>query len=85
LIIHQVHTSKHLRVIQQADKDNVILPKNFIDEEVTESLENEFNDLLMDDEKLLEIHKMLVTNKFVPLSRVKYKANIINIKKFRLD
>jgi hypothetical protein len=79
-IINQAYTSEHLCEVRQADEDNVILPIVFGDEEEEpESPENGLHDLSTDDERLLEVHKMLVTNKFVPLSRVKYKANIINI------
>ncbi|CAB4422241.1 unnamed protein product [Rhizophagus irregularis] len=75
LIVHQVYTSKHLRVVQQEDINNVILPMTFEDEEETESPENGLhNSLTIDDDRLLKVHKMLVTNKFVPLSRNLYKS-----------
>ncbi|PKY58174.1 P-loop containing nucleoside triphosphate hydrolase protein [Rhizophagus irregularis] len=74
LIVHQVYISKHLCVVQQENEDNVILPMTFEDEEETESPENGLHNSLMDDDRLLGVHKMLVTNKFVPLSRNLYKS-----------
>jgi hypothetical protein len=78
-IVHRVYTSKHLCTVEQTGRDNIILPITFGNEEEVGSPENELHNTLMDDEKSLEVHKMLVTNKFVPLSRVNYKDNIINI------
>jgi hypothetical protein len=63
-------------VVQQEDINNVILPMTFEDEEETESPENGLHNSLIDDDRLLKVHKMLVTNKFVPLSRVKYESTI---------
>jgi hypothetical protein len=50
--------------------ENVILPKLFEDDEGTKSSNDMLNRYDMDNEKLLEVHKMLVTNKFTYLSKV---------------
>jgi len=58
-----------------------VLPKILEDEEIKSS-DDRLHSLQVDDEKLLEVHKMLVTNKFVPLSKVKYgRDNFVDIYK----
>ncbi len=74
-VVHRVYTAKHIKrcIVKQTDKDNnKILPINFLDKEETKSSDEEKLHSYIDDERLLEIHKMFVTNKFVPLSTVKY-------------
>ncbi|PKK63431.1 hypothetical protein RhiirC2_855013 [Rhizophagus irregularis] len=78
LIVHQFYTPQHLCVARQADKDyNVLLPESFEYEEETGSPENGLHNSLMDDERLLGVHNMLVTNKFVTFSRNLYKSIIL--------
>ncbi|CAB5211870.1 unnamed protein product [Rhizophagus irregularis] len=73
-IVHQIYTPKHLCMVEQLGKDSVILPMTFGNEEEIKSPENGLHTSLTDDEKLLEVHRMLVTNKFVPLSKNLYKS-----------
>ncbi|CAB4422233.1 unnamed protein product [Rhizophagus irregularis] len=73
-VVHQIYTPKHLCMVEQTGKDSVILPMTFGNEEEIKSPENGLHTSLTDDEKLLEVHRMLVTNKFVPLSKNLYKS-----------
>lgn len=76
-IIHRIYTDEHkYRCIIQ-ETGNIILPKNFDDEEGTKSSDEEMYDLDLDDERMLDIHKMLVTNKFIPLSTNLYKSLVM--------
>ncbi|CAG8599954.1 4791_t:CDS:10 [Funneliformis mosseae] len=67
--VHEVYTSEHIRrcAIQVMRKDNVVLPECFVDGGTRFKEE-------LDDEKLLEAHKMFVTNKFIPISRDLFKS-----------
>ena len=49
---------------------DVFLPKSFENMEGTNFISCVMHGLEMDNEKLLEVHRMLVTNKFTPLSTV---------------
>ena len=71
-IVHQVYTSKKNDwcIVEQIDKDDVVSPMQFEDEEETTTFEDQSH--IDDDERSLEVHNMLVTNKFYPLSTVKY-------------
>src|SRR6266498_400105 len=50
LIVHQVYTPKHLCVIKETGKDNIILPMTFEDEEETKPPENGLHNSLTDYE-----------------------------------
>ncbi|CAG8557951.1 6165_t:CDS:10, partial [Ambispora leptoticha] len=77
-ILHQVYTVEQSSrcAVQQVGRNDIIIPKVFEDEQ-TKSTENEFYSDQMDDERLLEIHKMLVTNKFIPLSKNLFKSLVM--------
>ncbi|POG66195.1 hypothetical protein GLOIN_2v1659127 [Rhizophagus irregularis DAOM 181602=DAOM 197198] len=76
LIVHQFYTPKHLCVTRQADKDNVISPKTLGNEEMG-SPENGLHSNSLMDERLLGVHNMLVTNKFVTFSWNLYKSIVL--------
>ncbi|CAG8673474.1 14520_t:CDS:2, partial [Ambispora leptoticha] len=65
-MLHQVYTICRCN-IQQIGRDDIILQKNY--EEKLKSTEKEPCSCQIDDEILLEIHKMLVASKFIPLSK----------------
>ncbi|CAG8492712.1 7239_t:CDS:10 [Diversispora eburnea] len=67
-IVHQVYNTefKNQCKLQQSSKIGVFLPMCFGDVQGTKSIDD---DPEMDDEKLLEVHKILITNKFFPLSK----------------
>ena len=70
---HQVYTAEHInRCAVEVSQDGVTLPKVFEGEEAMKSTESRLDVLQEDDERMLEVHKALVTNKFVPLSTVEY-------------
>ncbi|RHZ88684.1 hypothetical protein Glove_21g290 [Diversispora epigaea] len=75
--VHQVYNKEHKRrcEFQQMSKNSVILPMFFSDE-----LETKFigNDHGVDEEQLLEVHKMLITNKFFPLSKNLIRSLVLN-------
>jgi hypothetical protein len=75
-IVHQVYTLKqrHWCTVQKVE-NNTILPISLEDEADAETFKDRSYSLRTDDE-LLMIHEMLVTNKFVPLSTVKYIQTI---------
>ncbi|CAG8616353.1 9660_t:CDS:10, partial [Ambispora leptoticha] len=76
-MLHQVYTvEQSSRCAIQRIRNDMILPKIF-DEEKIKSTEDELHISQMDDEKLLEIHKMLVTNKFIPLSKNLFKSLVM--------
>ncbi|CAG8473742.1 16950_t:CDS:10 [Dentiscutata heterogama] len=50
------------------------LPMSFEGKETTKSSEYGLRDPQLDDEKLIEIHKMLVTNKFTPISKKFFRS-----------
>ncbi len=70
--VHEVYTSEHIHqcAIRQIGENNVVLPKCFEDNERTKSTDEELQGIELDNERLLEVHRMLVTNKFIPLSKV---------------
>lgn len=73
-IVHQVYTpNQRYWCTKKNIKDNIILPMNL--EVDTETFKDRMYSLRTDDE-LLMIHEMIVTNKFVPLSTVKYIRKI---------
>jgi hypothetical protein len=73
-IVHQVYTSKqsHWCIVKQLGKGDAISPLILGDKEEAKSSEDRLHKSYVDDERLLEVHKMLITNKFVPISVVKY-------------
>ncbi|CAJ0877840.1 4190_t:CDS:10 [Entrophospora sp. SA101] len=76
-LLHQVYTSEHKNrcTVQHISRDGIILPAAFGGEEVTKSDESRLDsDQIDDEEKLLKIHGMLTTNKFVPLSKNLFKS-----------
>jgi hypothetical protein len=69
-IVHQVYTpNQRYWCTKKNIEDNKILPISL--EVDTETFKDRMYSLRTDDE-LLMIHEMIVTNKFVPLSTVKY-------------
>lgn len=84
VIIHGAYTDEHnskceildnennivLPKIFGGDRENVILSKKFEDAENTINANEDSEDFGIDDDKMLEVHKMLVTNKFFPFSKV---------------
>ncbi|CAG8449773.1 2698_t:CDS:10 [Ambispora leptoticha] len=78
-IAHQVYKAEqiHRCTIRLIGKNDIILPILFGEEMPTTSTENEFYSSRMDDERLLEVHKMLVTNKFIPLSKNLFKSLVM--------
>ncbi|CAG8491849.1 5685_t:CDS:10 [Ambispora gerdemannii] len=74
-MLHRVYTPEQIGrcTARQIGRNGIILPKIFL-EEVKKSIENEFYNSQMDNESLLEIHKMLVTSKFVALSKNLFKS-----------
>src|SRR6185312_16501405 len=69
-MVYQFCNAAHMHrcTVQQAGNRGIILPKVFDDEE--EMVTKYTSEVNMDEEKLLEVHKMLITNKFTPLSKV---------------
>jgi len=68
---HKVYTTEHInRCAVEVSEDGVTLPKIFEGEESIKSSESRLDVLQADDERMLQVHKALVTNKFVPLSTV---------------
>ena len=69
--VHKVYTSDHdHRYTTKQMWKGVILLKNFEDEEGSKSTNDGLYCSEMDNERLLNFHKMIVTNKFIPLSKV---------------
>ncbi|CAG8521874.1 1680_t:CDS:10 [Paraglomus brasilianum] len=68
-MVYQFCNAAHMHrcTVQQAGNRGIILPKVFDDEE--EMVTKYTSEVNMDEEKLLEVHKMLITNKFTPLSK----------------
>ncbi|PKY26942.1 hypothetical protein RhiirB3_477272 [Rhizophagus irregularis] len=81
--IHDAYTDEHnskceildnennivLPKIFGGDRENVILLKKVEDAENTINANEDNEDFGIDDDKMLEVHKMLVTNKFFPFSK----------------
>ncbi|CAG8530765.1 2253_t:CDS:10 [Ambispora leptoticha] len=78
-LAHQVYKAEQSRrcATRLTGKNDIILPELFGEEMTTTSTENEFHDSRMDDERFLEVHKMLVTNKFIPLSKNLFKSLVM--------
>ncbi|CAG8615975.1 14896_t:CDS:2, partial [Funneliformis mosseae] len=72
--VHKVYTSEHIRrcAIQMISKNNVVLPEYFEDEGMR------FTNEELDNERLLEVHQMFVTNKFIPVSKDLFKSLILS-------
>ncbi|CAG8694981.1 17802_t:CDS:10, partial [Dentiscutata erythropus] len=70
-LAHECYTKEHSDkcIYRQISQDGSNLPMSFGDKETTKSSECGLRDPQLDDEKLIEIHKMLVTNKFTPISK----------------
>ncbi|KAF0550861.1 p-loop containing nucleoside triphosphate hydrolase protein [Gigaspora margarita] len=76
-IVHQVYTMEHKQqCITYKNKDGIILPRTF-ENEILKSTDDGLNDHQIDDEKLIKVHKMLVTNKFIPLSKNLFKSIVL--------
>ncbi|RIA95504.1 hypothetical protein C1645_480447 [Glomus cerebriforme] len=77
--VHKVYTPEHNYRYKVPPKtsNSVILPMRFEDEEGTRSTNDGLYGSEMDNERLLEVHKMLVTNKFIPLSKNFVKSLIL--------
>ncbi|CAG8520792.1 11613_t:CDS:10, partial [Gigaspora margarita] len=73
---HKLYTAEHSHMCttRQIGQDGVILPITFEGEEVIKSSGDKLCDSQLDDEKLIEIHKMLITNKFTPISTKFFQA-----------
>jgi hypothetical protein len=81
--VHKVYAPENnYRYEVQNPCNGIISPKNFDDDEGTKSTNDGLTGTEMDNENLLEVHKMLVTNKFIPLSQVKYELDMIVIIKY---
>ncbi|CAG8508973.1 11648_t:CDS:10 [Diversispora eburnea] len=79
-IVHQVYNARHKRrcEFQQMSKNRVILPRCFSDELETKFIDNDPEVDDENDEKLLEVHKILITNKFFPLSKNLIRSLVLN-------
>ncbi|PKY41812.1 hypothetical protein RhiirA4_396541, partial [Rhizophagus irregularis] len=76
--VHKVYAPENnYRYEIQKPCNGIILPKNFDDNEGTRSTNDGMSGTEMDNENLLEVHKMLVTNKFIPLSQNLFKSLIL--------
>ncbi|RIA97760.1 P-loop containing nucleoside triphosphate hydrolase protein [Glomus cerebriforme] len=75
LIVHTFMQS-HLCKVERMGKNNNCLPMVFNEEQTKSSDKYRLNSLKSDDESL-EIHKMLITNKFIPLSTNLYKSLVL--------
>ncbi|CAG8603421.1 5444_t:CDS:10 [Funneliformis mosseae] len=70
--VHKIYTSEYIRrcSILRMSKDHVVLPDYFKDKG-TRFTNNE-----LDNDRLLEVHKMFVTNKFIPISKDLFRSLI---------
>ncbi|CAG8506159.1 5597_t:CDS:10 [Cetraspora pellucida] len=70
-LAHESYTKEHSNKCTHKliSQDGRNLPIIFGGEETTKSSEDGLRDPQFDDEKLIEIHEMLVTNKFTPISK----------------
>ncbi|RHZ88681.1 hypothetical protein Glove_21g295 [Diversispora epigaea] len=77
--VHKVYNEEHKRrcEFQQMSKNSVILPMFFSDELETKFIGND-QEVEVDEEQLLEVHRMLITNKFSPLSKNLIKSLVLN-------
>ncbi|CAG8547507.1 18433_t:CDS:10 [Acaulospora morrowiae] len=82
-MVHQVYTDKHNRYCSIPESEcDIILPTYFECEGETKSTDEELFGPKMDDERLLEVHRMLVTNKFIPLSKNLFKSLVFGSSDF---
>ncbi|RIA86623.1 hypothetical protein C1645_325835 [Glomus cerebriforme] len=72
-MVRRIYTAQHIHRCTVEQNEGIILPKIFEDEEI-KSMEYGSQ---IDDERLLEVHKMLVTNKFIPLSKNLFKSLVM--------
>ncbi|CAG8450090.1 7512_t:CDS:10 [Dentiscutata heterogama] len=76
-IAHQVYTMEHRQqCMTQRNKKGIILPLTFGNEK-PKSTNDSLYDHQVDDERLIKVHKMLVTNKFIPLSKNLFKSVVL--------
>ncbi|CAG8555633.1 6929_t:CDS:10 [Cetraspora pellucida] len=76
-IVHQVYTMEHIQLCKtNKNQDGVILPKTFGSEKL-KSTNDRLHDHQVDDERLIKVHQMLVTNKFIPLSKNLFKSIVL--------
>ncbi|CAG8557498.1 4389_t:CDS:2 [Acaulospora colombiana] len=74
-MVHQVYTPAHIQQCATGNNE-IVLPKVCEDDEV-KSTDDRLCDQQADDERLLKVHKMLVTNKFIPLSKNLFKSLVL--------
>ncbi|RHZ77053.1 hypothetical protein Glove_186g78 [Diversispora epigaea] len=68
-LAHKVYTEKHIGRCSIEQKEDIILPTiSCEEEEEIKSIYEKIDSTEKDNERLLEVHKMLVTDKFIPLS-----------------
>ncbi|CAG8827640.1 20182_t:CDS:2, partial [Racocetra persica] len=73
-IVHQVYTIEQIqRCKTDKNKDGVILPRDLKLNSTNERLYDNQDD----DEKLIKVHQLLVTNKFIPLSKNLFKSIVL--------
>ncbi|CAG8757797.1 24889_t:CDS:2, partial [Racocetra persica] len=76
-IVHQVYTMEHIQLCKtNKNKNGLILPKTFGSEKL-KSTNDKLYDHQVDDERLIKVHQMLVTNKFIPLSKNLFKSIVL--------
>ncbi|CAG8534857.1 6439_t:CDS:2, partial [Racocetra persica] len=76
-IVHQVYTIKQIQLCKTGiNKDGVILPKIFRGLR-SNSTNERLYDHQDDDERLIKVHQLLVTNKFIPLSKNLFKSIVL--------
>ncbi|CAG8567860.1 13873_t:CDS:10 [Dentiscutata erythropus] len=76
-IAHQVYTMEHRQqCMTHRNKKGIILPLTFGNEKLKSTNDSLF-DHQVDDERLIKVHKMLVTNKFIPLSKNLFKSVVL--------
>ncbi|CAG8552607.1 4844_t:CDS:10 [Diversispora eburnea] len=80
---HDVYTEEHVRRCSIKQKEDIVLPMmSYEEEEEIKSIYEKIDSTEMDDERLLEVHKMLVTDKFIPLSSNLLKSLVKNAHEF---
>ncbi|CAG8607873.1 45495_t:CDS:10 [Gigaspora margarita] len=76
-IVHQVYTIEHKQQCKTyKNKDGIFLPRIF-GNQMLKSTDDRLYDHQIDDEKLIKVHKMLVTSKFIPLSKNLFKSIVL--------
>ncbi|CAG8456098.1 7109_t:CDS:10 [Funneliformis mosseae] len=73
--VYKAYTSEHINLCKIKDQDNIVLPEYFEDYEVEVA---RFTNEELDNELLLEVYKIFVTNKFFPISRNLFKSLILS-------